>query len=184
MHKNCSDITGLRYGMLTAKEYVDSVGKIGSKKARWLFICACGGSIVCYATNVIRGKTRTCGCLARTSPSARKYTKNAALNSVFSSYRTAAKRRNYAFSLSIEQCQELFSSTCFYCGTPPTNTATSKLGMVFQYNGIDRINNDTGYQPDNVVACCRQCNWAKRELSSQQFLAWARRLVAHQNILP
>jgi hypothetical protein len=52
---------------------------------------------------------------------------------------------------------------------------------VYIYNGIDRVDNTRGYSIDNCVACCKQCNWAKRELPQQEFIDWIHRVSRHLN---
>jgi hypothetical protein len=50
----------------------------------------------------------------------------------------------------------------------------------FIASGIDRVDNSKGYIPGNCVACCGTCNLAKRELTVDEFLTWAHRLVEFQ----
>ncbi len=40
----------------------------------------------------------------------------------------------------------------------------------FFYNGIDRVNNEMGYEPLNVVPCCQECNFAKCKMSKDEFI--------------
>ena len=44
----------------------------------------------------------------------------------------------------------------------------------FIYNGIDRLDNNEGYLPSNVVTCCKICNRAKHSLTVVEFLEWVR----------
>lgn len=75
---------------------------------------------------------------------------------------------------------ELFAGACHYCGIDtPTNHRVDRNGSSFKYNGIDRVDNNRGYTPDNVVTACSFCNLAKREMTRDEFITWARRLVAH-----
>lgn len=62
----------------------------------------------------------------------------------------------------------LFHSPCFYCGRSDVNQRKYR-GSEFGYSGIDRIDSDRGYVPDNVVACCKPCNYAKNKLSQIDF---------------
>jgi len=39
----------------------------------------------------------------------------------------------------------------------------------YTYNGLDRIDNAKGYILDNVVPCCKHCNYAKRNMSTEKF---------------
>ena len=38
------------------------------------------------------------------------------------------------------------------------------------YNGIDRIDSNIGYEPDNCVTCCVICNRMKNKYSKNAFL--------------
>lgn len=40
------------------------------------------------------------------------------------------------------------------------------------YNGIDRIDNSKGYNLDNCVTCCTQCNTAKMQETEEDFKKW------------
>lgn len=52
------DLTGQRFGSLTAKKYVGA--KDGD--AKWLCQCDCGNESIVYANNLKRGTTKSCGC--------------------------------------------------------------------------------------------------------------------------
>ena len=43
------------------------------------------------------------------------------------------------------------------------------------YNGIDRVDNNRGYEIENVVPCCTSCNSAKMDLSKEDFLCRIKR---------
>ena len=43
-------------------------------------------------------------------------------------------------------------------------------GKPFPTNGIDRMNNNIGYEISNVVPCCSVCNKMKSSLSKEEFL--------------
>lgn len=61
------DITGQRFGRLTV------IGRAGSNargRAMWLCFCDCGRSLVVCGNALLRGNTRSCGCLAKDTESA------------------------------------------------------------------------------------------------------------------
>jgi len=91
--------------------------------------------------------------------------------SKYDTYKYNAGRRGYDFNLTYEQFMTFWQQDCYYCGS---NQETV---------GIDRVDNTVGYQMDNVVSCCRYCNLAKRAETKEDFINWARRLVAHQDKL-
>lgn len=57
---NIKDITGQRFGLLTA---IRAVGNDRYGRKQWLFKCDCGNDIVCSENNVMTGNTKSCGCL-------------------------------------------------------------------------------------------------------------------------
>ena len=58
------NITGKKYGMLTALSMLD---RRNSGHAVWLFQCDCGRKKEIASSNVVQGHTRSCGCLLRKS---------------------------------------------------------------------------------------------------------------------
>lgn len=93
--------------------------------------------------------------------------------------------------LTLEQFYQLSQMNCFYCGCKPSNKsnkiATTKTyshlsqdiinSALFIYNGLDRIDSNKLHTLDNVVACCKQCNWAKDHLSFDEFMQWKNRIT-------
>lgn len=57
-----NDITGKKFGRLTALNLVENEKNDG---AYWLFECDCGNKVVRKGSEVKRGKTSSCGCLAK-----------------------------------------------------------------------------------------------------------------------
>ena len=81
---------------------------------------------------------------------------------------------------------------CFYCGIKNFNchnvylkkkstTQKAKNGANFYYNGIDRIDNSKDHSIDNIVPCCKNCNYAKNNLSFDDFIEWIKRIKEYQN---
>lgn len=106
----------------------------------------------------------------------------ASRNKIYAEYRNQAKKRGYAFELSIEKFVELTSQDCHYCGAEPQPRPlcqTERYNGAYVLNGLDRIDNTQGYTTDNVLTCCRQCNWAKGTASYDDFIAWLFRASAH-----
>lgn len=85
----------------------------------------------------------------------------------FSQYKHGAKRRGLVFGITLKQFEELFNSTCYYCGD------TSK--------GIDRFDNSMGYLPDNSVACCAICNRMKFNYSAEDFINHCEKITKNYN---
>lgn len=64
-----------------------------------------------------------------------------------------AAQRNHSWNLSKEQWLGLISKPCHYC-----NEALHIFGI-----GLDRMDNNIGYELQNVVPCCVSCNRIKSD---------------------
>ena len=72
-----------------------------------------------------------------------------------------ARKRGLAVEIAREDLEEMVGKECFYCGEAPAEGAS---------NGVDRVDNDKGYVPDNCVPCCSPCNRMKMALDPCTFL--------------
>ena len=96
-------------------------------------------------------------------------------------YEENARNRDLGFTLTEDEFRTLVLSNCSYCGAEPQLYGSCRGNkLTIKLNGIDRINNAIGYNPGNCVTCCRTCNRAKFKMSAEDFLAWARKIVAYQ----
>ena len=93
-------------------------------------------------------------------------------------YNLSAWKRQLSFNLSLNQFIILVNGNCFYCGAEKSN-AQNYGKHILKYNGIDRVDNSIGYQPDNVVSCCRQCNQSKFTMNKEEFILWAKKVANH-----
>lgn len=76
--------------------------------------------------------------------------------------------RDLQCGLTFEQFVLISHQDCFYCGESYLDTTGSRL---------DRMDNDQGYLPDNVVACCFQCNGAKGNRFSAEEMKMAMEII-------
>lgn len=60
--KKVIDLTGMRFGELTAVEFVKIVGKSPNKCAVWRCLCSCGNFVDVRSSNLRSGHTTSCGC--------------------------------------------------------------------------------------------------------------------------
>jgi hypothetical protein len=75
--------------------------------------------------------------------------------------RSQSARRGIEFSLTEDEAWELYGQNCFYCGKQPADNDSW---------GLDRMINTLGYHEDNVVPCCKTCNYCKGPLDTLDFL--------------
>lgn len=150
------------------KTYRRTSGKT-SKECFWNCLCECGVKKVVSGTSLRTGKSKSCGCFKKD----KRLPDNGGIKKVlYRSYKQAAIDRNYTFNISLDLFITLITSNCFYCGKiPSTKTDYHPSYIDFKYNGIDRADNNKGYEVDNCLPCCKVCNIMKRAYSKEQFIS-------------
>lgn len=158
-----------------------------SKRICYLFNCSCGNTAILRGRDVIRGATKSCGCLHAESSSINgKKNKKEKANDMpaflrlYSAYESRARTKGFQFSLSKEEFRKLTSSNCHYCGVKPSNEySRGWAGYRSSYlsNGVDRKNNELGYTLENSLPCCSNCNYAKKDYTYEDFQTWLQRIV-------
>jgi hypothetical protein len=143
----------------------------------------------------MRGQKKSCGCLDKAGNPARCGPRPkaslgfgiAARNKLIALYRRQAKKRGKEWLLTEQECLDLFAGNCFYCGEPPLQEFTTGVPKtftgVFLYNGIDRVNNELGYKPGNVVSCCGVCNRVKGSMTKDDFFSWLMKIYDYGLVL-
>lgn len=123
---------------------------------------------------VTKGDVKSCGCWKKGRPvSDDPFVPHRA---VYHRYRLGAKRRGLNFDLSEREVFDLIVQDCTYCGLPPSTDMKLSAHPDFRYTGIDRVDNNRGYEKDNVVPCCETCNTAKSTMSVDEWLEWVTRV--------
>jgi hypothetical protein len=191
-------LVGQRFGRLTVVEK-DPVQSRKHKKQYWMTKCDCGGNTCTTTADLRSGHTQSCGCLRneRAAEAARKTHSGPKLEagvSGFNRYRKAykygAKIRELAWEIGSDDLRALSQQECYYCGSEPQtiwqgsaiNTDTIAHGE-FVANGIDRVDSGKGYTPDNVVACCKNCNRAKNALGLGEFISLVHTIASRHPVV-
>jgi hypothetical protein len=114
------------------------------------YVCkVCGGSQICNH-NINRSRCKEC------NPAG-----------AYKNYVDGARRRGVEFSLSFEEYREIVKQPCDYCG------AHDKT------NGMDQVIAGKGYTLINIVSCCEQCNFMKKDYSKEDFINHAKRITEY-----
>ena len=144
------------------------------KRAMWyLCRCACGSEKFVSRESLTAGTSSKCPrCTARKYPIG-TYAKEA----VLLRYKREAKERKLSWNLTRLEFDALVIQDCSYCRAEPSNVTTSWDKSTFTYTGIDRVDNTRGYESDNVVPCCRECNKAKGSRTQKEFIEWALKIA-------
>lgn len=170
---------GARYNRLVAVEFVkkDSIGS----QHWWKFLCDCGNTHITRVNSVRMGRTKSCGCLNKEAKTLRQKKPDgiASAKKQYNAYKSNATKRGYSFSLTFDMFKNICEKSCFYCGKPPSMEIKASGGRSSNwiYNGIDRVDNTSGYYLQNCVPCCKICNRAKRDSSFSEFIEWINGLV-------
>jgi len=86
--------------------------------------------------------------------------RNCNIQQYFKDYVRGATRRNYSMNLCFDDFKAIVVQKCYYCHYKKEE----------EVNGIDRINNDIGYDKENCVPCCETCNMMKYYLHPKFFV--------------
>ena len=153
--------------------------KDGRRRTVYLCKCSCGNEKLVNAAQLISGSTKSCRSCTdeRLAATRRKPSGVAAHNAILGSYKTCAQARDLVWALSDERFDTITKQNCYYCGVSPSNSYQGSNYGRFVYNGIDRVNNSIGYVLENVVACCKVCNSAKRTMNQEEFISWTHRVA-------
>jgi len=93
--------------------------------------------------------------------------------------------------LTIEEYYSISQMKCFYCNSPPNNICnkakndkrSSKIAIEngnYIYNGIDRVDRSLLHNKNNIVPCCKYCNFAKSKLTLLEFQNWIIRIKEYK----
>jgi hypothetical protein len=145
------------------------------------FMCDCGNEFTIKHTSKLKngGKFRCRDCyVLRDSES---YSPEWGYRLALKRIKNDAARAGREFAITLDEFMIISQKNCYYCKLPPSNKLTyvSNAGNFtreFIYSGMDRVDNEIGYIPTNVVPCCIICNRAKNNMSFGEFIAWIDRL--------
>lgn len=102
---------------------------------------------------------------------------HSAAYNLFKRYSEGAKKRSLTFEIGLDDFMRVTAQCCHYCGIAPHRSyGHGRRNGKWTYNGLDRVDNAHGYHVANVVACCRDCNTAKKNWTLAQFYDWVSRI--------
>lgn len=93
------------------------------------------------------------------------------------------KGGNFTLSPS-EYLDMCIDSACYYCGNRDIQKNLIRDTFNNNPNGVDRIDSDKGYTPENCVPCCQKCNTGKSTMPQSDYIAHCKKVVAHMEGKP
>lgn len=173
MKSTLIDITNNKYGRLTVikRVFPNYITPKGKQMSRWECICDCGKKSIKNKGALTSGNTKSCGCLKKEkAPQNKKQIKDSSLKRLYTLYKYSAQKRNHSFELTKLDFNNLILENCFYCGEKANNEfKCHKHGIPIKYTGIDRVDSSLGYNKNNCVPCCKNCNIAKMQMQQEEF---------------
>lgn len=174
------DISGKVYGWLTVEKKKD---RLLHEKIVWECLCKCGNRVLRTPRQLEMTKTPSCGCYMKSKEfgeligNMHRLAEDVGATTVlYIRYRKGATRRNLSFTITKDEFSNLINKPCFYCGSLPNQVSHGCRGYgKVIYQGIDRIDSSRGYEIDNVVPCCKNCNYAKNSMSQKDFIDLVKR---------
>lgn len=172
------NLIGQKFFKLLVLEEVSSI----NNRTAWKCLCDCGIIKIVKTDNLRDGSTKSCGCWndeQRSKRAENMYSKCIKYTPIEASARRVWKK--IYNEMSYEDFYILSQQNCYYCNSPPNNyqnaagrnsSKNMKENGSFIYNGLDRIDNNLPHDIENVVPCCKWCNYAKRERSFEEFKSW------------
>lgn len=185
-HPQFSDISGQRIGMVSVLQYLRSE-KSGKRGHITVYLCRCDCGRVFERSRSNMRTASSCGCVKseRVRTVVSKPKGATGQKQVFSAYKQSAKARGLEFALTRAQVVEHTSKDCFYCGAAPSQISAGRGSQAtrdhtrYIYNGLDRVDNSRGYTIDNILPCCKTCNFSKRDMAQDEFVQWIARAYLH-----
>jgi hypothetical protein len=154
--------------------------KTGRTYTAWNCICDCGTRFITTTKQVQKGLRKSCGCRRDMNKYKALPTDVAITNAYLGRYKMSAKRRNINWNLSDLEFAKLTKMNCHYCGIAPSLEVKTGFHNM-KVNGVDRKNNDIGYENENCLPCCEICNRAKNNLTYNEFCDWIDRIKKYEN---
>lgn len=169
------DLTNQKFGRLTAIKPLQIRLSVNKTKIYWECLCECGNLAKVASSYLKAGHTKSCGCLNKEQ--SRLMGKGSFLGEgvalkrrIFQKYKKSAEYRNISFDLKFEPFISLVFNPCFYCGDSLKSVSKRpEVNQELAYTGLDRIDSKKGYEINNVVPCCCDCNVLKMESTKEDF---------------
>lgn len=151
MPNNKVDLTGRRFGRLIVRERADDhISPRGGRSHMWVCDCDCGNTKIMYGSSLLRGSTRSCGCLSVERQPFRNRIHGMSHSRLERIYNGMYNRcyntkhdnyKNYGMR-GITICDEWLSDHSKFYNWAMANGYNDLLSL-------DRIDNNLGYSPDN-----------------------------------
>jgi len=161
-------LTNSRFGYLTA---LRPTKKDKDRHVYWLCRCDCGTEKQVAQSDLLRGRTSSCGC-SRIGQKSKRWKGEGELSAVhWGNIRRRAKKRGLPLEITIKDGWELFLNQRRLCALSRLPLKFSRTKIDYDGNAsLDRIDNTQGYIKGNVQWVHKDINMMKHTHSQEHFL--------------
>jgi 5-methylcytosine-specific restriction endonuclease McrA len=149
---NAKDLTNKQFERLTVLRRSKYKRVMGKREVGWLCKCSCGNFAIVKSTNLIRGNTKSCGCLNREQITTHGLSKTKEYVAMKTRKRNERKKvHDSEWTFEMELALKQFQSACVICGS------TERLSV----DHVLPLSKGYGLKPGNAVTLCMKCNSRK-----------------------
>lgn len=170
---NIGDLTGQKFNMLAVISLVKTTRS--GKHKKWLCKCDCGNEKAILQSHLVRGNSRSCGCLhSRTGEQHPNFKGHGEIHQrFFHQLEVNAAGRNRTpipFGITIEYIWELFLKQDRKCALSGMPLSFPKKADGPRTASLDRIDSSKGYVPGNIQWVHKDVNWMKGSFAQEYFV--------------
>lgn len=155
------------------------------KRSQWLCTCACGKEKYVNEYNLVKEKTKSCGCgITIKDKRPHNWSGYEEISGwFFADKKKKAHQRNYEFEITIEEVWDLFikqNRKCALSGMDigfPKRYSDNPDKKEYPTASIDRIDSNKGYTTDNIQWVHKHINIMKNVYSENYFIEMCRNVV-------
>lgn len=205
MGTDTKSLIGKKIRMLTVLKFshIEKVQHKDRLRNKYMYECRCDcGTITTVNGAHLKQKdgpsaTWSCGCLQKQRvlaghkkqrgiprPNMQKPNGASVLHTRFLVTKKSAETRNLCFELTELEFEKIVTQNCFYCGDAPSLKRKNKKDLVSKaMHGVDRVDSTKGYTIANSQSCCKWCNYAKHQMTLEQWKEHTIKLAKNMNWL-
>lgn len=154
--------------------------------------CDCWKEKSIMGSAMLSWNTKSCWCFSTETRENKRISENhTEITAIMLWYKRHAERRWFKRELDRWFVENIVKQNCFYCWTVPSNIKKTKnsIWKWLLYSWLDRVDSKKDYTCNNVVPCCRTCNYAKSNLSLEEFREraikiWNKAMATQRTALP
>jgi hypothetical protein len=151
---------------------------ISKNKNVYECICDCGKITHVFSNNLLRGHTKSCGCIRFS----KDYSHHSISSRFFTQVKRSAKQRNLDFDITPDDLWDIYccqNKKCYYTDLDIIFAKTwQEYESGIQTCSIDRKDNSIGYIRSNIQIVHKIVNIMRGQLSEQDFIILCSRVYA------